>query len=279
MPVYNGSKYLVQALDSLLSQTWSDFELIISDNASTDDTEAICKSYASLDSRIRYFRQPENLGALANFEFLLNKAQGQFFMWAAADDIWDPQWIETLCAQIGTDKTVAAFGELVHIDADAFALTHPANGAKLHFLGARWKRKLEFYLTHEGMGKANLFYALYPLNALKFIKLQRGSHDYQILFDLLDHIQYVQVKGPKFHKRIHGDSEGFSGENLWRFPSFLGPARMLRRDFQISTNYLVNADTALQLLLLSLIPLKLSTTLMFRLLQYGSRLRIQLRPQ
>ena len=70
MPVYNGEAYLRDALDSLLSQTFRDFELIISDNASLDTTEAICREYAGSDSRIRYIRQTENLGAAANFQFV-----------------------------------------------------------------------------------------------------------------------------------------------------------------------------------------------------------------
>lgn len=88
MPVYNGEKFIIEALDSILAQTFTDFELIISDNASTDGTEAICNDYATRDSRIRYFRQNENAGALFNFKFVLNEARGSFFKWAAVDDLF-----------------------------------------------------------------------------------------------------------------------------------------------------------------------------------------------
>lgn len=94
MPVYNGEKYIRDALDSLLNQTFSDFELIISDNASTDRTEEICGEYASRDSRISYFRQTENNGAITNFQFVLDHASGEFFMWAAYDDLWSDGFIE-----------------------------------------------------------------------------------------------------------------------------------------------------------------------------------------
>ena len=87
MPVYNGETYIREALDSLLQQTFTDFELIISDNASTDGTGVICKEYAFGDSRIRYIRQATNLGAVGNFEFVLNEARGEYFMWAAHDDL------------------------------------------------------------------------------------------------------------------------------------------------------------------------------------------------
>jgi len=94
MPVYNGEKFICKALDSLLSQTFSDFELIISDNASTDNTEALCLEYAACDSRIRYVRQEENQGPLANFQYVLDEAVGEYFMWAACDDYWEPVCVE-----------------------------------------------------------------------------------------------------------------------------------------------------------------------------------------
>ena len=96
MPVYNGAKFIREALNSLLGQTFTDFELIISDNASTDETETICREYAAKDVRIKYVRQVENLGAVANFKYVLDFATGEYFMWAAADDVWDQKWIEKL---------------------------------------------------------------------------------------------------------------------------------------------------------------------------------------
>lgn len=96
MPVYNGELFIREALDSLLEQTFTNFELIISDNASTDSTMVICQEYAAKDSRIRYVRQVENRGALANFQFVLDKAVGEYFMWAASDDLQTPDFIELL---------------------------------------------------------------------------------------------------------------------------------------------------------------------------------------
>jgi glycosyltransferase involved in cell wall biosynthesis len=87
MPVYNGEKYIREALDSLLDQTFTEFELIISDNASTDSTAAICAYYTARDLRIRYIRQNKNLGALGNFLAVVNEARGEYFMWAAHDDL------------------------------------------------------------------------------------------------------------------------------------------------------------------------------------------------
>ena len=77
LPVYNGADYLAESLDALLGQTFEDFELIISDNASTDGTADICQQYAKQDSRIRYFRQPRNIGLAPNHNFTVDQAQGR----------------------------------------------------------------------------------------------------------------------------------------------------------------------------------------------------------
>src|SRR4030067_476273 len=87
VPVYNGELHMRAALEALLAQTFTDFELIISDNASTDNTELICREYAARDTRIYYFRHEKNQGASANFQFVLDQAGGEFFMWAACDDV------------------------------------------------------------------------------------------------------------------------------------------------------------------------------------------------
>jgi hypothetical protein len=87
VPVYNGQRYLADALDSLLAQTFTDFEVIISDNGSTDGTEDICRRYAAGDARIRYVRQPENRGAIWNFNHVFELARGEYYRWHAHDDL------------------------------------------------------------------------------------------------------------------------------------------------------------------------------------------------
>lgn len=94
LPVYNGENYLEQSLKSILSQSYRDFELIISDNGSTDGTEAICRKYANKDSRIRYERYEENRGASWNFNHVVHVARGEYFKWAAHDDLLDQTLVE-----------------------------------------------------------------------------------------------------------------------------------------------------------------------------------------
>ena len=88
LPVYNGEKYLADAMNALLGQTFEDFELIISDNSSTDSTAEICQRYLQADSRIRYFRQPRNLGQIPNHNFVFHQARGEYFKFAACDDLY-----------------------------------------------------------------------------------------------------------------------------------------------------------------------------------------------
>jgi GT2 family glycosyltransferase len=98
MPVYNAASTIRAALESLLSQTRPDFVLVISDNASSDATEAICREYAGRDKRIHYLRQSTNVGGAMNFRAALFEARTPYFMWAAGDDLWAPTFIEQAVA-------------------------------------------------------------------------------------------------------------------------------------------------------------------------------------
>jgi glycosyltransferase involved in cell wall biosynthesis len=94
VPAYNAQRYLPQALDSLLAQTYSDIEIIVCDNASSDGTEVIAREYAARDRRIRYVRNPENIGAGRNFARCVELARGELFRWASADDLSAPTFVE-----------------------------------------------------------------------------------------------------------------------------------------------------------------------------------------
>ena len=99
LPVYNGERYLGAALDTLLAQTWRDFELVISDNASTDGTADICQRYVGSDERIRYVRAPNNLGGAWNFNRVFHLSTAPYFMWAAHDDMWRPEYVSS-CVEV-----------------------------------------------------------------------------------------------------------------------------------------------------------------------------------
>ncbi|NTV09395.1 MAG: glycosyltransferase family 2 protein [Zoogloea sp.] len=117
LPVYNGERFLHQAIDSILEQTLGDFELIISDNASTDATASICQAYAARDARIRYFRQRSNMGAPRNWNFVLRHARAPYFKWASANDFCDARLLQVCIELLERDKpAVACFGRTCLID-------------------------------------------------------------------------------------------------------------------------------------------------------------------
>jgi glycosyltransferase involved in cell wall biosynthesis len=117
VPVYNGERFLPQALDTLLGQTLRDFELIISDNASTDGTADICRDYAARDARIRYIRQASNIGAPRNWNFVALEARGRYFKWAAANDFCDPRMLEKCVAVLNADPSVVlCYGRACIVD-------------------------------------------------------------------------------------------------------------------------------------------------------------------
>ncbi len=89
LPVYNGENYLAESIDSLLDQSFADFELIISDNASTDSTPDICRYYEQKDARVIWFRQRENVGLAGNHNFVADHGRGEYFKWASHDDLYD----------------------------------------------------------------------------------------------------------------------------------------------------------------------------------------------
>ena len=88
LPVYNGEEYLRASIDAVLGQTYTDFELILSSNASTDGTDDICREYAARDPRITFYRQERNVGAAPHHDFVLQKSRGELFKWASGDDLW-----------------------------------------------------------------------------------------------------------------------------------------------------------------------------------------------
>jgi glycosyltransferase involved in cell wall biosynthesis len=119
VPVYNGGRFLARTLESLLAQTYSDFELIISDNASTDDTESICRSFSARDSRVRYVRNAENRGAAWNLNRLFELGRGEYFKWAMADDVCQPRMVEVCVAALDRNPdAVLACVRTTFIDED-----------------------------------------------------------------------------------------------------------------------------------------------------------------
>jgi glycosyltransferase involved in cell wall biosynthesis len=128
LPVFNGAEYLASSLDSLLNQTYTDFELVISDNASTDDTPAICERYRRSDPRIRYSRNERNMGASWNFNHVYALARAPYFKQVAHDDLCEPTFLERCVDVLENDPTVVmVYPRTILIDGDGNELERFSN--------------------------------------------------------------------------------------------------------------------------------------------------------
>ena len=117
LPVYNGERFLRQSLESVLAQTYENFELIISDNASTDGTDAICREFAARDTRIRYVRNSRNMGAAYNFDKVVELARGELFRLHTHDDIMAPPLLERCVSVLMQEPdAVLCHPEMIRID-------------------------------------------------------------------------------------------------------------------------------------------------------------------
>ena len=123
LPVYNGEDYLEESIASVLGQDFVDLELVISDNASTDRTESICRKAAAEDDRVVYVRRPQNIGGGRNFNFVLELARGEYFKWMAHDDVCKPEFISRCVAALDADPSVVlAYPSPVDIDGEGNVL-------------------------------------------------------------------------------------------------------------------------------------------------------------
>jgi hypothetical protein len=157
LPVYNGAAFIRQAIDSVLAQGFTSFELVICDNASTDDTPRICQEYARKDARVRYSRNDSNLGALGNFARTVALATGQYFAWLPHDDCLAPSFLSETVAFLERHPDVALCPcGFQTVDAagtpfDAFCLPElaaevPWRQARREFFAGGWRPQLYYSL-------------------------------------------------------------------------------------------------------------------------------------
>ncbi len=159
LPTYNGMPFIKQSILSLLKQTYRHLEIIISDDVSTDGTAELCRELAKKDKRIKFFRQKNNLGFVGNFNFVLKKAKGRYFAWAADDDLWDKNFIKNLYQSISSNKeavlVMASFDDI---------------RGKKHYPQTRQKsrclNRFQSLIYFMGTRDLSLFYGLHLKNSL-----------------------------------------------------------------------------------------------------------------
>ena len=145
LPTYNGERYLGPAIRSMLEQDYDDFELLVADNASTDDTRAIIEEFAAHDARVRYLPSEVNRGAAWNFNRLVDEARGEYFKWMADDDTYEPGFLGT-CVEVldRSPGVVLAYTQAVEIDPDGAVIEKrgPTNVADLPDVADRYRAVL-----------------------------------------------------------------------------------------------------------------------------------------
>lgn len=201
LPVYNGERFLSEAMESLLGQTFTDFELIISDNASTDGTAEICRHYAAIDERVSYHRNPVNIGGSRNSEVTMRLARGEFFRLAAYDDLCAPTHLERLVEYLDAHPDAdLCHTSVIEIDADGKEIRRQT---ALHGSGPSRAQRLRDLASHShgaemvyGLGRLSAFRAALPP------KSYSGS-DNPFLAEMALRRPFHVIEEPLFMRRYH----------------------------------------------------------------------------
>lgn len=210
LPVFNGERYLCEALNAILKQEFEDFELVISDNASTDRTREICLEYVQRDRRVRYYRNETNIGIAPNFQRVFHLSNGEYFKWLVHDDVCSPGFLRE-CVEFydkAPGSVVLVFPGAIQIDEHGNVL-----GPYEDHLDAREKaasKRLERVLRHSGLCYAAL--GLHRSDVLAKTGLIGGfeSSDVVLLAELAMIGQFWRIPGYLYQARVHSGTS-FSG--------------------------------------------------------------------
>ena len=205
MPVFNGERYLAEAIESVLAQSFADLELVICDNASTDRTAEICRDSHPDDPRIRYVRHPENLGAHPNYNRSFELSRGRYFKWAAHDDVLKPGFLQA-CIDALEQNTDAALcqSDIDYIDESGRSI----GASRSHLRGAESDDPAERFASlvlrpHDCQAMMGVF----RREVLERSMLLPSFHgaDRAMLAQLALLGRYIHVPGALIQVRDHGD--------------------------------------------------------------------------
>lgn len=235
LPVNNGSNYLRDALDSILSQTFKDFELIISDNGSTDNTWAICRSYAEKDSRIRFHRNGENLGAAWNFNRVFHLARGKYFQWACHDDVWTSTMLERYVQVLDQmSDVVLCYSKTAYIDEHGKPIRK--NIARPFLQDKKTHQRFKLFLKyHIHPNECNPVLGLFRARILGKTPLigRYPASDMILLGEILLHGEFHEIPEYLFLRRDHPltsvrANPDWEDRAIWFDPSRKGKIQMPR---------------------------------------------------
>jgi len=201
MPVYNSERYLAASIESVLEQSFTDFELIISDNASNDGTAAICARYAARDPRIRLLRNPVNLGGNPNYRRVAEAARGEYFKWAASNDLLAPDYVTHCVSALDAHPdAVLAFGSTLLFEEDTRQALPYDDGMDLQDSDPirRFKQVLERMRLNNVMNGVMRLSALRRSSGLQ----DYISSDSLLIAELALQGKVIQVPATYFYRRM-----------------------------------------------------------------------------
>lgn len=205
VPVYNGAKYIRETLDSILAQTFTDFELIISDNASTDATQAICEEYVRRDPRVRYFRNAKNLGPGPNYNRCVDVARGELFKWQAADDLIEPTFCQRCIEMLDANPQMSAvYTQTRCIDLDSKLINIYQYDLDIDTPGIATRLRRFMFANHR-VHTCHEFWCIARMSVLRETAL-KGSYpsaDRIVVAELLTRGPIGRVEEPLFCNREH----------------------------------------------------------------------------
>jgi glycosyltransferase involved in cell wall biosynthesis len=224
LPVYNGERFLAQTLDSALAQTFPDFELIISDNASVDGTEEICRRYARNDPRVRYFRNRENLGAAVNFNRVFHLSSAEYFKWLAADDILHKDFLARCVEALDSNpEAILAYPRARCLDENGNMFLDAGEDGHMAWLPRASDR---FRQLLDGKPWCMLFvFGLIRSDALASTRLLRNfiGSDCNLIADLALRGSFCEVPERLSFMRLHADSSTWHRRRTRELVAFFDP--------------------------------------------------------
>jgi glycosyltransferase involved in cell wall biosynthesis len=226
LPVYNGERFLAASLDALLAQTFTDYELIICDNASTDGTERIARDYAARDPRVRYVRHDHNLGAARNHNIPVELGRGELFKWASDDDLYAPDLLRRCVDALDArPEVVLAHSATAFIDEDG-EITNAESYPLQTDSGDVTTRFRSLLYTQGG----DDIYGVIRMSVMRAVQPHGSFHnaDRTVVADLALHGRFHQVDEALYFRRDHPGRAERAASGLRRRTAHLDPSRANR---------------------------------------------------
>jgi len=205
MPVYNRDKYVGASIEAHLNQTYTDFELILTDNFSTDRSEEVCRSYAERDPRVKYYRNPRNLGAAGNYRRCWELSTGEYFRWNPSDDFISPNVLARAVEILDQDSSIfVAYPRTKLVDADGKFLSD--FDENLHLMddrpSERWKG------VQRNLRLGNLHYGLCRADKLRKTGLLRNysGGDFPLIAEMTLYGKFYEIEDAYFYRRMHEEA-------------------------------------------------------------------------